>query len=137
MLLDCGGGTVDSIVHEVLASGGVKEALEASGGPWGSRHINDQFEEFLRNLIGIQYYDAFKKNHSHEHFLMLEKFELKVKVSSAVFPSGKGSSNESFQVVSLCLFSLLFPFLIVACIQGELHSREDSTSSGTIVRRQK
>ena len=36
MVVDCGGGTVDITVHELLESGKLKELQRASGGSHGS-----------------------------------------------------------------------------------------------------
>ena len=36
LVVDCGGGTVDITVHEILPYGRLKELHRASGGPYGS-----------------------------------------------------------------------------------------------------
>ena len=37
MVVDCGGGTVDITVHEIINSEGhLKELFKATGGPYGS-----------------------------------------------------------------------------------------------------
>jgi len=37
------GGTVDITVHEVAASGGLRELYKANGGNWGGTYIDQAF----------------------------------------------------------------------------------------------
>ena len=45
------GGTVDTIGHEVLPNGKLKEIDTSSGGPWGGKLVNDAFGEFIAELV--------------------------------------------------------------------------------------
>ncbi|XP_064601147.1 heat shock 70 kDa protein 12B-like [Liolophura sinensis] len=47
IVVDAGGGTVDTTVHEVMLSGDLKELHKASGGGWGGTQVDDQFTELL------------------------------------------------------------------------------------------
>ncbi|WAR14841.1 HS12A-like protein [Mya arenaria] len=51
IVLDCGGGTVDTTGHEVQENGQLKELHAATGGPWGGKLVNDAFEEFISELV--------------------------------------------------------------------------------------
>lgn len=59
MVLDCGGGTVDITVHEVISS--VPLALKAisipCGGDWGGDFVNLEFKKFLKELLGPDLYN--------------------------------------------------------------------------------
>ena len=59
MVLDCGGGTVDITVHEVICP--MPLALKAvsipSGGDWGGDYVNIEFKKFLKELLGPDLYN--------------------------------------------------------------------------------
>eukprot|EP01083_Nonionella_stella_P128873 390634_1 len=59
ILVDAGGGTVDIACHEILGDYGVKEILAPSGGPWGSKFIDDQFEALLNEIFGTKWMREF------------------------------------------------------------------------------
>lgn len=72
-LLDCGGGTVDSIVHMVTATNGaVAEADEAGGGPWGSQRITAAFEQFISDVVGKDVFNLFAKRSPLEKYMMMD-----------------------------------------------------------------
>ena len=53
MVVDCGGGTVDITVHEIINSEGhLKELFKATGGPYGS------ISEYL-NLLLLEFFKHF------------------------------------------------------------------------------
>lgn len=61
MVVDCGGGTVDITVHEVLDSHGtLKELQRASGGPYGSVGVDMEFEKLLCDIFGADFIQQFK-----------------------------------------------------------------------------
>lgn len=52
-VIDCGGGTVDITVHELLdQQGTLKELHKATGGPYGSVGIDKEFLTLLDNIFG-------------------------------------------------------------------------------------
>ncbi|KAJ3121378.1 hypothetical protein HK098_003754 [Nowakowskiella sp. JEL0407] len=53
MLVDCGGGTIDVTVHRISSANksDVQEVYPISGGNWGSRVIDEDFFEFLKELF--------------------------------------------------------------------------------------
>ncbi|KAJ3378857.1 hypothetical protein HDU84_007237 [Entophlyctis sp. JEL0112] len=66
VVADCGGGTIDVSVHEVMGAQGangnkLREAFPVTGGDWGSTVIDRRFFEFLEELFGPDRYDNFKK----------------------------------------------------------------------------
>lgn len=61
MVVDCGGGTVDITVHELLdKQGSLKELQKASGGPYGSIGVDIEFEKLLCNMFGEEFIQQFK-----------------------------------------------------------------------------
>ena len=60
MVVDCGGGTVDVTIHEVLSGGGLKEVEAASGDAMGSVAVDLQFKQLLRKIFGDKFIDIFK-----------------------------------------------------------------------------
>ena len=49
MVVDCGGGTVDITVHEIInESGQLKEVFKATGGPYGS------VSEYIIDLLWLK-----------------------------------------------------------------------------------
>ncbi|KAG7462520.1 hypothetical protein MATL_G00185620 [Megalops atlanticus] len=55
IVLDCGGGTVDITVHEVLEGGLLKELYKASGGDMGGANIDKNLKHFLRDIFDHEY----------------------------------------------------------------------------------
>lgn len=53
MILDCGGGTVDVTVSELLGSDPpkLKEILPPSGGSWGGTLVDAEFRKFCNTLL--------------------------------------------------------------------------------------
>ncbi|XP_023224778.1 heat shock 70 kDa protein 12A-like isoform X2 [Centruroides sculpturatus] len=61
MVVDCGGGTVDITVHELLdKQGTLRELHKATGGPYGSVGVDMEFENLLRSIFGSDFIDQFK-----------------------------------------------------------------------------
>ena len=60
MVVDCGGGTVDVTIHEVLGGGGLKEVEAASGDAMGSVSVDQQFKNLLRKIFSDKFIDFFK-----------------------------------------------------------------------------
>ena len=79
MVLDCGGGTVDITVHEVLTVQplALKAISVPSGGDWGGDYVNLEFRKFLQELLGP---DLFKESELPFEFysIMLEFDRIKL-----------------------------------------------------------
>lgn len=61
MVVDCGGGTVDVTIHEVLGEGGLKEVEAASGDAMGSVAVDEKFENRLQEIFGEKFVETFKR----------------------------------------------------------------------------
>ncbi|XP_045204837.2 heat shock 70 kDa protein 12A-like [Mercenaria mercenaria] len=83
MILDCGGGTVDVTVHEVLEDNNLKELHKATGGNWGGTVVNKAFLNFLSTLVGPDVFNDFSKNHKSEYLEMLDELENKKRMTAA------------------------------------------------------
>lgn len=83
IVLDCGGGTVDVSVHEVLVDGNLRELYKASGGAWGGSTVNEAYEEMLFKIFGQSVFKKFKNDNMDDYIDMLRTFEVKKRGVSA------------------------------------------------------
>ncbi|KAJ3340525.1 hypothetical protein HDU83_007027 [Entophlyctis luteolus] len=62
IVADCGGGTIDVTVHEVMSGtdSRVKEVVKASGGDWGSTVIDRAFYRMMDDVFGKEKMDGFR-----------------------------------------------------------------------------
>jgi len=83
MVLDCGGGTVDITVHKLQCDPTERflceELLPSSGGcEWGSKFVDQYFEEFMKEFLGEELHELYMKNAVGrldilKHFEMLKR----------------------------------------------------------------
>ncbi|XP_063324930.1 heat shock 70 kDa protein 12A-like [Pelmatolapia mariae] len=66
IVVDCGGGTIDITVHEVLEGGALKELHKASGNDLGGQTVDNKFKEFLKEIFSDNLWDAYEKEHPGE-----------------------------------------------------------------------
>ncbi|KAG2464910.1 HS12B protein, partial [Polypterus senegalus] len=76
VVVDCGGGTVDITVHEVLDDGSLKELQKASGGGWGGFSVDSKFTAFLREIFGPVLWEIYKNEHPAELQKMMHNFSI-------------------------------------------------------------
>ncbi|XP_028673559.1 heat shock 70 kDa protein 12A-like [Erpetoichthys calabaricus] len=76
VVVDCGGGTVDITVHEVLDDGSLKELQKASGGGWGGFSVDSKFTAFLRQIFGPVLWEIYKNEHPAELQKMMHTFSI-------------------------------------------------------------
>ena len=75
MVLDCGGGTVDITVHEVIGVQplSMKAIAVPTGGDWGGDYVNLEFKKFLKELLGP---DLFREAEApHEFYTIMCEFD--------------------------------------------------------------
>ncbi|XP_052795057.1 heat shock 70 kDa protein 12A-like isoform X2 [Mya arenaria] len=77
LVLDAGGGTVDITVHEVTEGGYLKELHKASGGAWGGTKVDDNFKQFLVNIVGARVMEQFPRENMEDFIEMFRDFEIK------------------------------------------------------------
>ncbi|KAK3596863.1 hypothetical protein CHS0354_039858 [Potamilus streckersoni] len=77
MILDCGGGTVDITVHEVLSHNKLKEIHKATGGHLGGTKVNEAFRNFLVSLVGAKDLLTYQEHHKSDYLNIFYAFEVK------------------------------------------------------------
>ncbi|XP_017542673.1 heat shock 70 kDa protein 12A-like isoform X2 [Pygocentrus nattereri] len=87
MVVDCGGGTIDITVHEVVEHGRLKELHKASGNNMGGQTVDKNFKSFLREIFSNEIFDKFEENHPHElQKLMFEFLNCKCYDGNTLIP---------------------------------------------------
>ncbi|KAM4731311.1 heat shock 70 kDa protein 12A-like [Anableps anableps] len=74
IVVDCGGGTIDITVHEILDGGALKELHKASGNDLGGQTVDRKFKEFLREIFSDGVWDEYEKNYPSEVQRMMYDF---------------------------------------------------------------
>ena len=82
LVVDCGGGTVDLTVHEMEAGGTLKELYKASGGAWGAIGVDQEFEELLKRIFGVDFIVNFKNTKPAGWVDLMIAFEAKKRTAS-------------------------------------------------------
>lgn len=111
-MCDAGGGTVDLITYEVVAtqpSLELKEVVPGSGGMAGSFYLNKRFEEAVHKLVGDLQWETLKNKPGW--FKALNDFDKNVKTSFkgkeddlhwVAFPRAKLEDNYAEGLVDDC-----------------------------------
>ncbi|XP_047225665.1 heat shock 70 kDa protein 12A-like [Girardinichthys multiradiatus] len=76
IIVDCGGGTIDITVHEVLEGGVLKELHKASGNNLGGQTVDRKFKEFLRDTFSAELWDEYEENYPSEVRKIMYDFTL-------------------------------------------------------------
>ncbi|XP_064095430.1 uncharacterized protein LOC135207538 isoform X2 [Macrobrachium nipponense] len=76
-VVDCGGGTVDITVHQMTdkATGHLKELHKATGGPHGSKGVDDEFERLLEAIFGADFMQTFRQQRPAAYVDLMIAFE--------------------------------------------------------------
>jgi hypothetical protein len=94
MILDCGGGTVDITVHQLVAGDRVEELIAPDGGPWGSTYIDREFKKLLSQALDPNFreeveeqwlFSSYEKAFPGDAVTIMKKFEA-AKQSMNVYP---------------------------------------------------
>ncbi|XP_023193068.1 heat shock 70 kDa protein 12A-like [Xiphophorus maculatus] len=76
IIVDCGGGTIDITVHEVLEGGFLKELHKASGNDMGGQTVDRKFKEFLRDTFSPEIWDEYEEKYPSEVRRIMYEFTL-------------------------------------------------------------
>uniref|UniRef100_A0A3Q4HV26 Heat shock protein family A (Hsp70) member 12A.2 n=1 Tax=Neolamprologus brichardi TaxID=32507 RepID=A0A3Q4HV26_NEOBR len=76
IVVDCGGGTIDITVHEVLDGGALKELHKASGNDLGGQSVDGKFKEFLREIFSHGVWDEYERRFPSEVQKIMYEFTL-------------------------------------------------------------
>lgn len=82
LVVDCGGGTVDLTVHEMVKRGSLHELYKATGGAWGSVGVDQQFENLMYRIFGKEFVIDYQINRSFGWMELMENFEAKKRATS-------------------------------------------------------
>eukprot|EP00045_Choanoeca_perplexa_P003477 m.31382 g.31382 ORF g.31382 m.31382 type:complete len:370 (+) comp12066_c0_seq1:2-1111(+) len=74
MIVDCGGGTVDLVTHELQEDGGVKEVAVGSGGCCGGSYVDQAYLDYLSERFG--FFDQFKRTKQQHYYKLLANWEM-------------------------------------------------------------
>lgn len=66
MVVDCGGGTIDITVHEVVEEGLLKELRAASGNDMGGQAVDRRFISFLKEIFSEEIFNQFEQEYPAE-----------------------------------------------------------------------
>lgn len=69
------GGTVDFTAHQILADNKVGEIHAASGGDWGGTKVDENFVQFLKEILGEEFVIRYSKECPQQWYEFLLKFE--------------------------------------------------------------
>ncbi|MCC3568578.1 MAG: chaperone protein [Oscillatoriales cyanobacterium] len=75
MIVDCGGGTIDITVHEVVKDGGLDEVTTGTGGAFGSMYVDKSFLEYLQEKLTAEMIELFQETEPVDYLQMLEDWE--------------------------------------------------------------
>ena len=75
ILLDAGGGTLDSVVHRVKRGVQVEELQKASGDSWGSTNIDRAYEALLVSLCGDPFMRDYIQREPQDYARLLASWE--------------------------------------------------------------
>ncbi|XP_036428093.1 heat shock 70 kDa protein 12B-like [Colossoma macropomum] len=76
MVVDCGGGTIDITVHEVVEGGRLKELHRVSGNNLGGQTVDKNFKSFLREILSEKVFDEFEENYPSELKRLMYDFSM-------------------------------------------------------------
>uniref|UniRef100_A0A3Q2G9W9 Heat shock protein family A (Hsp70) member 12A.2 n=2 Tax=Cyprinodon variegatus TaxID=28743 RepID=A0A3Q2G9W9_CYPVA len=76
IVVDCGGGTIDITVHEVLEHGVLRELLKASGNNLGGQTVDRKFKEFLRDIFSPEIWDEYEEKYPNEVTRIINDFTI-------------------------------------------------------------
>ncbi|XP_028312162.1 heat shock 70 kDa protein 12A-like [Gouania willdenowi] len=76
IVVDCGGGTVDITVHEVLDGGTVKELHKACGTDMGGQTVDRKFKELLQEIFCDDVWNEYERQYPGEVQKIMYDFTL-------------------------------------------------------------
>lgn len=77
LILDAGGGTIDITVQEIKPDGNIKQIYMANGGDWGGVKVDQAFDEFMLDIVGMETMDKFRNEDKAEYLSLCREFEVK------------------------------------------------------------
>ncbi|GBC29314.2 uncharacterized protein OCT59_009912 [Rhizophagus irregularis] len=87
MIVDCGGGTVDLTISQLLEGETLSEIIEGSGGYCGGNFVDQEFLKFLESKVGANAISQVRENHYCQLQYMVQEFVRLVKMKFTGDPS--------------------------------------------------
>ncbi|KAL7668731.1 hypothetical protein ACOME3_009422 [Neoechinorhynchus agilis] len=101
MVVDCGGGTVDITVHELNpVTETLKELYKATGGPYGSTAVDNEFEVLLNSIFTYDFMETFKTRRPAGFVDLMVAFEARKRVANS-FKSNHLNISLPFSFIDL------------------------------------
>ncbi|WP_414548847.1 Hsp70 family protein [Anabaena sp. CCY 0017] len=75
MVVDCGGGTIDITVHEVISGKGLQEVAEGTGAAYGSTYVDKNFQEYLEKKLTAEVIERFHDEEPINYLEMMAEWE--------------------------------------------------------------
>uniref|UniRef100_A0A8B9HJB5 Heat shock protein family A (Hsp70) member 12A.2 n=1 Tax=Astyanax mexicanus TaxID=7994 RepID=A0A8B9HJB5_ASTMX len=76
MVVDCGGGTIDITVHEVLEGKRLKELHKVSGNNKGGQTVDKNYKSFLKDIFTEKVFNEFEENNPIEYVTLMNNFSV-------------------------------------------------------------
>ncbi|XP_056001684.1 heat shock 70 kDa protein 12A-like [Ostrea edulis] len=76
IVVDAGGGTIDTTAHEVLEDHHVIELIRATGGDWGGTSVDESYMNFIKCIIGDSVTDKIVQDQSNVFYEICREFEI-------------------------------------------------------------
>lgn len=102
MIVDCGGGTVDITVHEVVKDGGLDEVAPGTGGAFGSMYVDKSFLDYLEKKLTAEVIELFQDKEPVDYLEMMADWER----TKCGFDS-EGSGNVIYFPIRTKLYNLI------------------------------
>ncbi|CAG0894447.1 unnamed protein product [Darwinula stevensoni] len=83
LVVDCGGGTVDITVHEVMdQKGNLKEVYKATGGACGAIEVDKAFLSLLSSIMTAEFLAKFKSEKPAGYIVLMQDWEARKRSAS-------------------------------------------------------
>ena len=96
MIVDCGGGTIDICVHQVMKSGNdeylIREEYKATGGKWGGIYVDKAFVDHLQSILTEKFIKHIKAKCPTSWYEICRDFEY---LKKTVTPTSQKDSSIS------------------------------------------
>ena len=112
LLLDCGSGTVDTVVHRLRADGTVSEVAPASGGDWGSSFIDLEILQFFDQLFGGGFMVRYAKSFPSDYAQLRKDIEAMKIMTIPISPLRNSDDDDGDNLVSLRMSMSLIDLLV-------------------------